>query len=96
MSDQCAESAGQTPMIPRIGIVGHLRRMICGRDNQTLDLGRLSWAVSTIAILVLAAWHERHAITVSLQELGMSLGAVVAAHGAALGLKAKTEPGGGQ
>lgn len=68
--------------------------LVTGKDGKTHDLGRWSWAVSTASILILAAWHEHKGIQVGLQELGISLGAVVTAHGAALGFKNKTEPDG--
>ncbi len=66
-----------------------LRELITGKDNTTWDLGRVSWAGSYLAVVI-------HDICKpgTLQELAISLAAVAAAHGVALGLKSKTEPGG--
>jgi hypothetical protein len=94
MSDSCAASAALTPSTPKTTIAGHLLNLFTGRDNQTLDLGRVSWGVNTLALLALAGWHEYLNTRVSLTELGTALGAVVLTHGVALGLKGKTEPGG--
>ena len=90
----CATSAAPTTSTPNPGIAGHILNLFTGRDNQTLDLGRISWAVSTLALLCLAGWHEFQGTRVGLTELGTALGAVVVTHGVALGLKGKTEPGG--
>lgn len=64
-----------------------LMHLITGKDNTTLDLGRVSWIACYLAVV-------GHDILKpgTLQELALALGAVAAAHGVALGLKAKTEP----
>ena len=68
--------------------------MVTGRDNQTHDLGRWSWAGSTLAVLAHDAWQLRQGANVSVRDLAIALAAVAAAHGVALGVKATTEPGG--
>jgi len=71
-------------------IITHL---LTGKDNQTWDLGRVSWSVSTLAILA-NHWYLNifKDAKVSSADLALALSAICAAHGAALGLKAKTEP----
>ena len=66
-----------------------LLHLLTGKDNATLDLGRVSWAASYLAVIV-------HDICKpgTLQDLAIALAAVAGAHGIALGFKAKTEPGG--
>ena len=64
-----------------------------GRDNSTVDLGRVLWAVLTLTLAVL----EAHAALWRLQPFdpvafGGGAAAILAAGGAALGFKAATEP----
>lgn len=70
-----------------------LRQMLTGRDNATLDLGRVSWVVSLLAVITAAVLNSillRQAI--DLVAFSTAIGAVVAAHGAALWAKKDTEP----
>ena len=73
-----------------------LRELVTGRDNSTHDLGRWSWLVCTAAILAHDWWQLHAGVTVTVKDLSLALAAVVTAHGAALGFKSNTEPGGGQ
>jgi hypothetical protein len=68
-----------------------LKQLLTGKDNQTYDLGRVSWLVGMVAILLLAAYEVMHS-TVSLRELAESLGIVSAAGGASVAIKQKAEP----
>lgn len=65
-------------------------------DGESFDIGRVLWAQGVIVFLGLAiysvAWQGR---PFDMQAFGIGLGATLAAGGAALGWKAKTEPGGG-
>ena len=72
----------------------HLLQILTGKDNATLDLGRVSWAGSFLAILAHEAYQLGHGAGSSIRDFAFAIAAVVAAHGAALGFKAKTEPGG--
>ena len=69
-----------------------LRDLVTGKDGKTWDLGRLSWAGCSAAVVVLAGWQEAHGTTVPLRDLALSLSGIAVTHGAALGLKASTEP----
>ena len=72
-----------------------IRHLFTGKDNRTWDLGRISWGVSTLAVLAHDGWQVYHCAAtaiVDVKDLAYALAAVVAAHGFALGQKAKTEP----
>ena len=65
-------------------------------DGESFDVGRVLWAQGVIVFLGLAIYSvvgQGHPF--DMQSFGIGLGATLAAGGAALGFKAKTEPGGG-
>jgi hypothetical protein len=66
-------------------------QLLTGKDNQTFDLGRVSWLIGMIAIIALAFYEVLHN-TVSLRELAESLGIVSAAGGASVAIKQNAEP----
>ena len=68
------------------------RHLFTGRDNQTHDLGRWSWATCLFALLAFAGWNAIHVGTVGLMDLAQAMALIVTAHGAALWAKANTEP----
>ena len=68
-----------------------LQQLLTGKDNQTYDLGRVSWLVGMLAVIGLAAYEVMHS-SVSLRELAESLGIVSAASGASVAMKQGTEP----
>ncbi|MHB8252793.1 MAG: amino acid ABC transporter substrate-binding protein [Acidiferrobacter sp.] len=64
-------------------------------DGESFDIGRVLWAQGVMVFLGLAIYSvvgQGHPF--DMQGFGIGLGATLAAGGAALGLKAKTEPGG--
>jgi hypothetical protein len=67
------------------------KQLLTGKDNQTYDLGRVSWLVGMVAVIGLAAYEVMHS-TVSLRELAESLGIVSAASGASVAMKQGAEP----
>jgi hypothetical protein len=72
-------------------VVEILKQLLTGKDNHTYDIGRVTWLVSLLAVIALAAYEVMHN-TVSLRELAESLGIVSAASGASVAMKSKTEP----
>jgi hypothetical protein len=66
--------------------------MFTGKDNETLDLGRILWAMSVVAFLVICIYSLYKEMQVEYLALGTGLAAVLAAGGAAIGLKSNTEP----
>lgn len=68
-----------------------LRQLLTGKDNETYDIGRVTWLISLIAVIALA-FYEVMNNSVSIRELAESLGIVSAAGGASVAMKGKTEP----
>ena len=69
--------------------------MVTTKDGESFDVGRVLWIISVFTFLGLAGWdvvmnHARF----NMQDFGVGIGMTLAAGGAALMLKAKTEPGG--
>ena len=69
-----------------------IKQLLTGKDNETYDIGRVTWLVSLIAVIALA-FYEVMQNSVSIRELAESLGIVSAAGGASVAMKGKTEPG---
>ena len=69
-----------------------IKQLLTGKDNETYDIGRVTWLVSLIAVIALA-FYEVMQNSVSIRELAQSLGIVSAAGGASVAMKGKTEPG---
>lgn len=65
-----------------------------GKDCETHDIARWSWAFSLFGILAATAANFLHDHEIDLVALGTAIGAVVGAHGAAMWAKRDTEPGG--
>jgi hypothetical protein len=74
-------------------IMAGLKQMFTGKDNKTLDLGRVLWAKAVIAFLAIGFYGIYEGNPMDYLAFGTGLAAVLAAGGAAIGLKAKTEPG---
>ena len=70
-----------------------LRQLFTGKDGETHDLGRWSWAVCIFAVILAAAGNWWHNAVIDLIALGTALAGVCGAHGAALWAKRSTEPG---
>lgn len=69
-----------------------MRALHTGVDNETLDLGRVSWSLSFATVAGAAFLNWWHGAIIGVQELATALGLVAAAHGGALFLKKDTEP----
>lgn len=68
-----------------------IKQLLTGKDNTTYDLGRVSWLIGMVAVILLAGYEVMHG-TVSIRELAEALGIVSAAGGASVAMKSKTEP----
>ena len=68
-----------------------LKQLLTGKDNQTYDIGRVTWLLGTITVIALAAF-EVSTSQVGLRELAEALGIVSAAGGASTMMKKDTEP----
>ena len=68
--------------------------VLTGKDNTTYDIARVAGAVTVLTFLGLSIYSVVFkSQTFDMQSFGVGAGAVIAAMGAALGMKAKTEPG---
>ena len=70
-----------------------MRQMFTGRDNATLDLGRVLWALTCVCGLGLSAWHVIHGRGFDMVAFGTMGAALLAGGGIGIGAKAHTEPG---
>ena len=61
-------------------------------DNATIDIGRVSWAASFLAVVGAAGVNGWHGLAIDVQGLATALAYVVGVHGAALWAKKDTEP----
>ena len=69
-----------------------LKHLLSGMDNATIDIGRVSWAASFIAVVTAAGANWWHGVVIDVQVLATALSIVAGAHGAALWAKKDTEP----
>jgi len=67
------------------------KHLLTGKDNETYDIGRVTWLFGVITIICLAGYQVFHT-AVSLRELAESLGIVSGAGGASVMMKKDTEP----
>lgn len=68
-----------------------LKQLLTGKDNETYDIGRVSWMLGIISVIVIAFYEVMHS-SVSLRELAESLGIVSGASGVSIMAKKDTEP----
>jgi len=66
--------------------------LLTGKDNVTLDLGRVSWITSMVTIIGHSLYSAYNHVTVDVANLAQAIGIVAASHGAALWAKSSTEP----
>ena len=69
-----------------------LKQIFTGIDNETLDIGRILWAKMSICFCVISSYTSIKSGTFDPQAWAIGAGAVLAAGGGTLALKAKTEP----
>ncbi len=71
-----------------------MSRLFTGKDNATPDLGRVLWAWAVLHYGALMTYAVvARGMPVDPIALGTGAATILAAGGAALGMKAKTEPG---
>jgi len=68
-----------------------LKQLLTGKDNQTYDIGRVSWMLGIVSVIAIAFYEVMHS-SVSLRELAESLGIVSSASGVSIMAKKDTEP----
>ncbi|MDE2022024.1 MAG: amino acid ABC transporter substrate-binding protein [Patescibacteria group bacterium] len=70
-----------------------IKDCITGIDGESYDVGRVLWIAAFIVGLGLEVYAVFAKTTFDLQQYGIGVGALLAAGGVALKLKASTEPG---
>ena len=68
-----------------------IKNLLTGKDNETYDIGRVTWMLGTVAVIALAG-YEVMRDNVNLRELAEALGIVSGAGGASVMMKKDTEP----
>ena len=68
------------------------RHLFTGKDGVTFDLGRVLWLKMALAYVGLSVVHYLHGGTFDPIAWATGAGAILAAGGGALALKAGTEP----
>lgn len=69
-----------------------IKHLLSGMDNATVDIGRVSWAASFVAVVTAAGANWWHGVVIDVQGFATALSIVAGAHGAALWAKKDTEP----
>jgi len=69
-----------------------IMQLFTGKDNKTLDLGRVLWAKAVLVFLGVAGYQVYQGTPIDFMNFGTGIAAVLAAGGAAIGLKSSTEP----
>lgn len=69
-----------------------VKHVLTGKDGETHDIGRWSWAITTLSVLAGGIWNAVHTGVADLMVFSQAIGVLAVAHGGALFAKAKTEP----
>ena len=69
-----------------------LKHIVTGKDNETHDVARWSWIITTIATIIGAGWNAVHGGAMNLMDFAQAIGIISGAHGAAVMMKKDTEP----
>lgn len=69
-----------------------IRQLFTGVDNETLDLGRVLWAITMLVYCGLSIAHLITSDQFDAQSWAIGAGAILAGGGGGIALKANTEP----
>jgi len=69
-----------------------LKQSFTGKDNQTIDIGRILWALGCLSFLGCAGFALYKGQNWDAVAFGTGFAALLAGGGAAIGLKKGTEP----
>lgn len=69
-----------------------VRNILTGKDNRTHDIARWSWMITTVIIIIGAAYNAYHSNLFGVRDFAESIGIIVGAHGAAVLMKKDSEP----
>ncbi len=71
----------------------HFFEVFTGKDNASLDMGRILWAMGVLVFFALSIHSVWHGNVFDPIAWGSGFGAILASGGAALWMKQSTEPG---
>lgn len=69
-----------------------MKQIFTGKDNETLDIGRILWAQIAIGYMLLSGYNIFANNQFDAVAWGTGAAAILGSGGAALGLKSGTEP----
>ena len=69
-----------------------LKDIVTGKNNETVDIARLLWLLSTIAVMAGWAWDIIHNDSIHMMDFAQSVAVLAGAFGASLYMKKDTEP----
>lgn len=69
-----------------------IRHAFTGKDNHTLDIGRVIWAMGALVFFGLSIYSVIKLHVFDAIAYGTAFGAIMAGGGIGIGLKGKTEP----
>ena len=69
-----------------------VKELLTGRDNQTHDIARWSWMITTVVIIIGASYNAFYTNSFGVREFAESIGIIAGAHGAAVFMKKDSEP----
>jgi len=75
-----------------MGIFQLIKQSFTGADNKSIDIGRVLWAMSVVSFLTMGFYGIWKGQVMDYLAFGTGVAGILAGGGAALGMKAKTEP----
>lgn len=69
-----------------------IKHCLTGMDGCSWDIGRVLWALVTVAFVVFAGWSLFRGGAFDPENFGVGAGTILGGGGAGIGFKAKTEP----
>lgn len=69
-----------------------LHNILTGRDNETFDLGRISWIINNFSLIGFTIFNGYKNGSINIVDFANAAAVIVGAHGLALWVKQGTEP----
>jgi len=73
-------------------MIPNLKHLVTGKDNETHDIARWSWLVTTLVVIAGALYDAYSSNMFNINDFAQSIGVIAGAHGAAVMMKKDTEP----
>ena len=69
-----------------------LNDIVTGKNNETIDIARLLWLITSISLMLGWAWDIIHNDNIHMIDFAQSIAILAGAFGASLYMKKDTEP----